>query len=751
MTQSQSQIIFKLRKEQERTLDRCIPSMYKDIGTYKPVKTNRVGETQEREAEESAASTCTTTFSKEASGESGDSGGSGDSDAGAEPNAKQTEACPASNPDDNSRAAAESSQRIDASSVGTSSKGSRSNQPSIAADQPEHRPKLGMARLFTFPFMYNENGEPTPLENRVSVWKILRNLHNKVASPLCDKFGLRYHYLLEQHPQERKAGVTRREVRPVFTVESPSKMSRVHVWNNMTSSRFVATVRLRIRESPNRGDPQTDFISCGTRMAVLLHELTHLRHMDHGIKFAFLLRDLYQTATEMELFNPDEMRNELPSAWPWENAIFASGGKLTDDELADVFQVKHEETKTKKQVLTPKRPASSGPGTSTRGRDQALPTIQGSSDRQPSAPPCAGRGSARSRSPIEEVSSGCIGSVPPKQDHQRDPGRLQRLLDGGPSPDIPEVTLTSRFSCQCNSAQHLGMCTPRSDVARTGGYGAAETTATSSPDSNQENTSWTAEVTEDALNSSSLSIPPSGLAVQKAEDDEPYDRKEPKNANAPRGPGHKQTESGKKERQRSSTPMRRRRAARNGASSSQPSRSCTTERPPWVSPAAPKPPIPKELHRTRPGLTTPEFGGNFLCRAKSDSEMPLLPKSPRLVPPCGTRLLPPPAYINRGTISEPPPQGLRAKRRNARQVSAEDVSTEDDAVGPGRGSLLLWKRRQRSTPPYEFTDSRQGDNADPLNGSQSSPQLGRASASPRKNGLRRTKRSMRKLVVPEWK
>ncbi|CAK9069473.1 unnamed protein product [Durusdinium trenchii] len=167
--------------------------------------------------------------------------------------------------------------------------------------------------------MWSSEGEEIPLQRRDEVAELLQELHNSVANPLCKHFRIRYDYLLEQHCQERKAGVARRAPKVLFNEE-----------------RYLTTVRLRVRKHPAKGDPQKEMIGRGTMMAVLLHELAHLRYMNHGQEFMLFLREIFAEAHRRGLFNPD-LVNELPSCRPWENLIYQTGGGIDDQSLMAVF------------------------------------------------------------------------------------------------------------------------------------------------------------------------------------------------------------------------------------------------------------------------------------------------------------------------------------------------------------------------------------------------------------------------------
>lgn len=181
-----------------------------------------------------------------------------------------------------------------------------------------------LAGYFTHAAMYSEDGLEIPLQNRGNVLRILQELNTNVLRPLCQKFNLWYDFLFEQHCQANAPGVARRETH-TLTMESTDGTSR-------QKTRLV-TIRLRVRLHPSRGDPQTEFISRGTQLGVLLHELCHLKSMDHDIDFMILLREVFQEATKMGVFKPDVMFNEYPSRKEWENEIFHRGGNIPPDEL----------------------------------------------------------------------------------------------------------------------------------------------------------------------------------------------------------------------------------------------------------------------------------------------------------------------------------------------------------------------------------------------------------------------------------
>ncbi|CAK0815961.1 unnamed protein product, partial [Prorocentrum cordatum] len=138
---------------------------------------------------------------------------------------------------------------------------------------------------------------------------------------------------LEQHPQERKVGVTRRELHRLPRRDRDGSVRM--------ESRYLVTIRLRVRGHVDKVVPwakscrgcmsslsegRGELLGRGSLLAVLLHELCHLRHMNHGIHFMGLLQEIFVFATQTGLFEPKLMENEIPSRWAWENAIFCTGG-----------------------------------------------------------------------------------------------------------------------------------------------------------------------------------------------------------------------------------------------------------------------------------------------------------------------------------------------------------------------------------------------------------------------------------------
>jgi len=195
-------------------------------------------------------------------------------------------------------------------------------------DDDEFDAALG-ALYFSFGSMVGPDGKKVPLKRRNYIVKVLHELSSKVAQPICRFFGLRYNFFAEHHPQAKKAGVTTKN--PLILKKKAADGQEYE------EIRHLVTIRIRLRVHPTKGDPQTMFISRGTQLAILLHELCHLRHMNHGKDFMLFLRDIFAKAKELGLFDPSALHNEIPSPWPWENEIFRRAGDVGDEELLALF------------------------------------------------------------------------------------------------------------------------------------------------------------------------------------------------------------------------------------------------------------------------------------------------------------------------------------------------------------------------------------------------------------------------------
>lgn len=198
---------------------------------------------------------------------------------------------------------------------------------------------------FSFSSMRNAEGQKVALKNRDKVVQTLHELNSKVALPICRHFGLRYNFFSEHHPQAKKAGVTCKE--PLILRKQGPDGTEIQ------ETRYLVTIRLRLRLHPTKGDPQSDFLSHGTQIAVLLHELCHLKHMNHGKDFMLFLRDIFAFAQKLGVFEAGES-NEIPSPWPWENVIFQRAGNVSDDELLQLFaehREKQRQAKTPEEAL----------------------------------------------------------------------------------------------------------------------------------------------------------------------------------------------------------------------------------------------------------------------------------------------------------------------------------------------------------------------------------------------------------------
>merc|ERR1719258_895310 len=65
--------------------------------------------------------------------------------------------------------------------------------------------------------------------------------------------------------------------------------------------RYTSTIRLRLRKK----DSASEMLERRTVLCVLLHEMAHLRHMNHGKKFMLVLRDLFVRAAELGLITSE--------------------------------------------------------------------------------------------------------------------------------------------------------------------------------------------------------------------------------------------------------------------------------------------------------------------------------------------------------------------------------------------------------------------------------------------------------------
>lgn len=176
-------------------------------------------------------------------------------------------------------------------------------------------------------------GKREPLPNRDKVATLLQELEHTVLIPICKRFGLRYHFFGEAHCQAKKAGMTIKEPL-IMKKEVPGSEGET-----VTEIRgHQTTIRIRVRVHPSKGDPKTTFMNGGTLRAVLLHEIAHLRVMNHGKNFMLFLREVFQYAAEQIGVFKDHPPNEIPSPWPWENMIYETLGKVSDDELIPVFE-----------------------------------------------------------------------------------------------------------------------------------------------------------------------------------------------------------------------------------------------------------------------------------------------------------------------------------------------------------------------------------------------------------------------------
>ena len=153
------------------------------------------------------------------------------------------------------------------------------------------------------------------LENQNVVASIIDELERKICRPIIRHFKLNPCTISEQSPDARKAGVTLRKLVPAGSA----------------GDHYVFSIRVRIR---SRDDPVRKMLSRGTHIAVTLHELAHLRFLNHGPEFAMFLREIFIYArTRLGLFD-SPLYNQIPSPWEWERAIWDTKGDADAKSVA---------------------------------------------------------------------------------------------------------------------------------------------------------------------------------------------------------------------------------------------------------------------------------------------------------------------------------------------------------------------------------------------------------------------------------
>lgn len=178
-------------------------------------------------------------------------------------------------------------------------------------------PKKYPGRFSTCSSFKNAHGVSVPLLHKDQVELILIELDAEIQ-PILKKFRISYAALSEKYPTRGK---------PAMTFRVPLKFHGPKA--------FVHYIKLRVRRPCSPNDAKK-FTNKSTLLALLFHELAHIRYMNHGQSFMWFLRDIYQCARGLGVF-PKGEAHQVPSCRDWENLLFRKRGKVSDDELLGLY------------------------------------------------------------------------------------------------------------------------------------------------------------------------------------------------------------------------------------------------------------------------------------------------------------------------------------------------------------------------------------------------------------------------------
>lgn len=95
-------------------------------------------------------------------------------------------------------------------------------------------------------------------------------------------------------------------------------------------------INLRVRNQDKPNDPAL-LMNFTTAFTIMIHELAHVRHQNHGKKFMLLTKKLFCQALKMKMYPEKEEPHMYPSPRDWERAMYESRGEISDSDLIALF------------------------------------------------------------------------------------------------------------------------------------------------------------------------------------------------------------------------------------------------------------------------------------------------------------------------------------------------------------------------------------------------------------------------------